>query len=207
MHSLTLQGHVDLSIRTYALDVSAQTVTGMQGAEKFVFVKQTTVLIVYNDLKSQIGFLPDQYIHFCSRLIRWHFLGEIALHLGRSHDAIAVFVHMKVHNIALSFLHLHFLFTERNKQVFQQSPVEKSSEVIHPGHLKISEIAHHRLRSFCGGNQALLTVEIEEYVQFIANLASLWNELERKQNLAFHPSVEIKAEINLLDYLQTVYLT
>ena len=130
------------------------------------------MLIIYNRLKSQICLLPYQYIHLCTRSIIRYVFRQIAFYLCRSYDTIAFIIQMCMNNIFPSNLHFHLLLTERNKQVFHQSPIQKCSELIYPSNFQTSKLSHLHQRGQCSGNQSLIYIQIEKYIQHISYLTA-----------------------------------
>ena len=52
------------------------------------------------------------------------------IRLARSHQAIRFLIHIKIDEIAFSFLHRTCLFFKRNQNVFFHSPVHKSTDLV-----------------------------------------------------------------------------
>ena len=120
---------------------------------------------------------------------------------------ILILVEFHIHDIPLPFLHTFLLLAEGAKQVFHQSPIEKSSVFIHPCHLKIGKISHLGQWLQCSGDNLLVLVEIQEYVKFVTYSASIRHIARRQQYLSLDTSVEIHSEVHLLHYFQVVVVS
>ena len=135
-----LKNQVYLTIFTHLFHKSFHLHPCFQRAEYFIFIQQTTILIIYNRFKAQIRLLPDKDIHFCFRSIFRFFFRQITFHLCWSHNTITLFIQMCMNHIFPPNLHFHLLLTEWNEQVFHQSPVQESSILIHPGYFQTGKL-------------------------------------------------------------------
>jgi len=114
-----LQRNVDLAVRTHGADISLHAVAGVDIFEYLVLVYQSAVFVVYNHLESQIRLLPYQQVHLLSVSVVGSLLAEIALHLCRSHDAVALLVEVYVYDIRVAPHHLH-LFNASGDGVYKE---------------------------------------------------------------------------------------
>jgi len=102
---------------------------------------------------------------------------------------------MRMDHIFPPNLHFHLLLTERNEQVFHQSPVQESSVLIHPGDFQTGELTYLHQRSQRRSNQSFIHIQIKKHVQKISYLTVFGHIAGRQQNLTFFPTIEIYAEI------------
>ena len=102
---------------------------------------------------------------------------------------------MRMDHIFPPNLHFHLLLTERNEQVFHQSPVQESPVLIHPGHFETSKLADLYERGQRSSNQSLIHIQIKKHIQKISYLTVLGHITGRQQDLTFFPAIEIYAEI------------
>ena len=126
------------------------------------------------------------------------------LHLGRSDNTVTFFIQMHMHHIALSFLHLHFLLTERHEQVFHQSPVKKGAELIDPCHLQTGKFTHLYIRLQRSSDQTFLHIEVDKYIQNVSRLGTFGHITFRKQDFTVLISIEVHAKVHFLHYFQLI---
>lgn len=173
-HSRWLQRTVYLPVRTYCIDISRHTVTGMHVPEYLIIIDKAAELIVDDDLKAQISLLPDEKANLGTVVIGFHILRsdgrEIFIYFCGSHETVALFVDMDVDDIALADFHLLFLFAERTEQVLGDTPIEESTVLVDPRALQIGKFTGLSQRLLRGGYGAFLLVEIYEGGDIIAYL-------------------------------------
>ena len=202
--SQRLHHEVYLSVGSDSVHVALHAVACVYVFKNLVVVDEALELVVHNYLEAQVGLLPHQHVHLVTALIGWHLLAEEMFHLGRRHDAVALFVEVHVDYVFVALQHTHFLFAERAEQVFHQSPVEERSVLVDPRNLKISEVAYLCQRYLCCGNEPLLIVEIDEHFHRIAGFGTLGHVATRQQYLALIASVKIQSEVHFFNDSQYV---
>ena len=143
-------------------------------AEHLVVIHQSVVAVVHDHLEADGALLPHQQLHLLagfqvgvSRVV------EVAFHLCRCHDAVALFVDVYVYDVAFAHLHAHFLLAEGTEQVFHESPFQERTILVYPCHLKAGKLAHLGNRMFGCCHQSLIDVEIQEHLYLVANVCSL----------------------------------
>ena len=111
---------------------------------------------------------------------------------------------MGVDDVAMTFLHLHLLFTERHEEVLHQSPIEESTIFVHPCHFQASELVHLHQRLEGGGNETFLIVEINEHIEHIARAASFGHIAGGQQDFTIVSPIEVHTEIHFFHHFQLV---
>ena len=203
-HTIFLKRQVYFTVLTHLTHISCHLHSRLQCLENFFLIHQTTELIVYNHFVTEVGLLPNHYFHFVTLVVRRYFFGKISLYFGRRHDTITVFIHMCMNHIAMTFLHLHLLFAERDEKILHQSPIQECTIFIHPGHFQTSKLTNLYLRFEGSGNETFLIIQINEHIEHITRLGTFGHITGRQQNLAVVSSIEVDTEIHFLHYFQLV---
>ena len=166
-----LDGEVKLAVGAHLHDGGGEHVAGMGGLllEDLVVVELSGAAVVGNDLESEGRFLLHDGFHFLSAVVVERGGGlEVALHLGRGHDALRFLVDVDVYEVGASLLHGHLLLAEGHEEVLHQSPVEKGSELVDPCHTEEGEVAHAGEGRFECADEPFALVEVDEHVDFRA---------------------------------------
>ena len=86
--------------------------------------------------------------------------------------------------------------------------MHEGTEIVHPCHLKESEVSHLSQRALRGGHQTLVMVEIKKHLQIVAHLYVLRHIAGRQQDVAeSFSTIQIHTEFHLLDDPQRIHAT
>ena len=96
------------------------------------------------------------------------FIIQIPVNLCGRHQSVTVLVYRHIYYIRRACNHALFLLAERAEKVFHQSPVEKRTVFVYPGHFEMRKFSHLGQWLLGGCYEALVLVEIDEYVYFVA---------------------------------------
>ena len=181
-----------------------QTHSRLQRLENLIMKQHARIFVIYNNLESQIGFLPYKHLSFITLIILRTFLRQIMLYLSRCHNTVTFLIQMYMHQISSPFLHLGLLFTERNKKVLHQSPIQKCTILVYPCYFQTGKFSYLNIGLQRSSYQALIHIKINEHVQHIARFTSLRHITLGKQYFAIFITIKVHAEINFLNNFQLI---
>ena len=96
----------------------------------------------------------------------------------------------------MALFHAHLLFTEGTEEILHQSPFQESTILVDPCHFQPSELAYFGNRVLGGGNGAFLLIQIDEHLDFVADVHVFGHITLREKDLAFFTAVKVKSEID-----------
>lgn len=121
----------------------------------------------------------------------WILRFEEFVNLACAHYAVGKVVDVAVHLVALASLHTDFLLTEWAEKVLHQSPVEVCSVLVGPCALEVGKFSYLNEWVLGGGNESFFLIEVEEHIECVANLRSLWYVACREQDVAYLASFKV----------------
>ena len=95
-----------------------------------------------------------------------------------------LFVFFYIDDVTPAGLHALLLFAEGTEEVFHQSPFQEGPILVDPGHFEPCELAYLGQRLLGGGYEALVLVEIDEYLYFVADSESVRHIAVGQQDVA-----------------------
>ena len=141
---------------------------------------------------AKVAFLADGFLEF--------------LYLAGADDAVGFVIDVAINLIAFTPLHAHFLLSERAEEVFHESPVKVSTVFVGPSAFEIGKLSHLDEGVFCGGDEALVLVEIEKHVKHIPHLCSCWHIAFRQQDVSDVSAFQINSVVFLTQDFQLIPL-
>ena len=103
-----------------------------------------------------------------------------------------------MHDVGVAEHHALLLLTEWAEDVLHQSPAQEGSVFVDPFHFEIGEVAHFSQWGFCGSDEALILIEIDEDIQLVADASVFRNVAGWKEDFSLISTIEIQTEIYFL---------
>ena len=94
-----------------------------------------------------------------------------------------------MYDVGVADYHALLLLTERTEDIFHQAPTEEGSILIDPLHFEVSEVAYLGEWGLGSGDDTLLLVEVNEYVEFIADADSFGDIAGREKDFPLVTSI------------------
>ena len=105
-------------------------------------------------------------------------------------------------------MHARFLLRVGHEEVLAQyAPVEESAGVVDLADLQEGKFTHTGVGHVGGGDDAVLGILVDEYVDVVAGCGAFGHETRRQKYLGAVAAVEVDAEVDGLDYPEGVVLS